>query len=155
MRGIVRTPGLSIVEMLVVLALLAIVVGVGLVVLRPNVVHRDAAALAAAVRSVRWLAVTSGAHVAIVRGQDGSLFRHRADSSSCRAPTPVGAPIWTPTVPVVSTWPVGGLTFGPHGRPLRCDGSAVGNATLLLSGRDGARAAVVVASLGRVRWERR
>lgn len=51
-------------------------------------------------------------------------------------------------------WPPRGLTFTPDGLPRTCDGGGVGNTTILLEHR-GRRAAVIVSSLGRVRWELR
>lgn len=47
-----------------------------------------------------------------------------------------------------------GLAFGADGLPRTCDGGGVGNTTILLEHR-GRQAAVVVSSLGRVRWELR
>ena len=47
-----------------------------------------------------------------------------------------------------------GLQFTPDGLPRTCDGGGVGNTTILLEHR-GRQAAVIVSSLGRVRWEMR
>ena len=47
-----------------------------------------------------------------------------------------------------------GLQFDPAGLPRTCDGGGVGNTTILLEYR-GRQAAVIVSSLGRVRWEMR
>jgi hypothetical protein len=47
-----------------------------------------------------------------------------------------------------------GLLFTPDGLPRTCDGGGVGNTTILLEYR-GRQAAVIVSSLGRVRWEPR
>jgi len=55
---------------------------------------------------------------------------------------------------VVVAWPARGLSFTPDGLPRTCDGGGLGNATILLEHR-GQRAAVIVSSLGRVRWEMR
>lgn len=54
----------------------------------------------------------------------------------------------------VVAWPARGLSFTPDGLPRTCDGGGVGNATILLEHR-GRQAAVIVSSLGRVRWEMR
>jgi hypothetical protein len=54
----------------------------------------------------------------------------------------------------VVAWPARGLQFTPDGLPRTCDGGGVGNTTILLEHR-GRRAAVIVSSLGRVRWEMR
>ena len=51
-------------------------------------------------------------------------------------------------------WPPRGLLFTPDGLPRTCDGGGVGNTTILLEHR-GRQAAVIVSSLGRVRWELR
>jgi prepilin-type N-terminal cleavage/methylation domain-containing protein len=50
--------------------------------------------------------------------------------------------------------PPKGLLFTPDGLPRTCDGGGVGNTTILLEHR-GRQAAVIVSSLGRVRWEMR
>jgi hypothetical protein len=50
--------------------------------------------------------------------------------------------------------PARGLQFTPDGLPRTCDGGGVGNTTILLEHR-GRQAAVIVSSLGRVRWELR
>jgi prepilin-type N-terminal cleavage/methylation domain-containing protein len=54
----------------------------------------------------------------------------------------------------VAQVPLRGLAFGLDGLPRTCDGSGVGNTTILLEHR-GRQAAVIVSSLGRVRWELR
>ena len=51
-------------------------------------------------------------------------------------------------------WPGRGLAFTPSGMARTCDGGGVGNTTILLEHR-GRQAAVIVSSLGRVRWEMR
>lgn len=56
--------------------------------------------------------------------------------------------------PSIATWPPRGLLFTPDGLPRTCDGGGVGNTTILLEHR-GRHAAVIVSSLGRVRWELR
>jgi hypothetical protein len=50
--------------------------------------------------------------------------------------------------------PARGLAFTPDGLPRTCDGGGIGNTTILLEHR-GRQAAVIVSSLGRVRWEMR
>jgi len=140
-------------ELLIVLAVVAIALGALLVASRRGGIQRDAAALARAVTSARWLAVSMGVPSALVM-HDGAV--HLVSSAPPRCDlTPSGEPHWVPSRPLSLHWPAAGLVFGAHGRPLRCDGSAVGNATITLSARDGSRAAVIVASLGRVRWEPR
>lgn len=63
--------------------------------------------------------------------------------------------LWSAPARVSVAWPRMGLVFAPDGRPRRCDGSGVGNTTIVIEGPRGDRAAVIVASLGRVRWEPR
>lgn len=144
---------LTMVELLVVLGVLALVAGVALLVWRPDSAHRDAAALARTLTSARWLAVASGTPSVLV-ARDGAVHLVAAAPPRCDL-QPTGEPVWAATRPLSLQWPAPGLVFGAHGRPLRCDGSAVGNTTITLRARDGSRAAVIVASLGRVRWERR
>jgi len=153
MRAPASRRALSLVELVAVMALFAIVLATAAVAVSRSAVHRDAATLARTLTSTRWLAVTTGVPVALVSDGD-ALHRMVGGPLRCGLP-PVGVPVWSSTRPLALTWPTAGLAFGPHGRPLRCDGSAVGNTTITLTGRDGSRAAVIVASLGRVRWERR
>ena len=148
-----RRVALALVEVLLVLAVLGVLAGGAWVALGRATAHRDAAALARALASARWLAVTTGEPRALVaRGSD--LHVVAGAPLRCDA-VATGAPAWSPSRTIDLRWPVAGLAFGSHGRPLRCDGSAVGNATIELVAGDGSRAAVVVAALGRVRWERR
>jgi len=145
---------LTLVELLVVVAVLGVIAAIAVVVVARGSAHRDAAALARALTATRWLAVTTGTPSALV-AQGDVLYRSLGAPLQCDAHPSGGEPVWTPTRPLALSWPSAGLAFGAHGRPLRCDGSAVGNATITLTGRDGSSAAVIVASLGRVRWERR
>ena len=140
-------------ELLVVLLLLAVVATGALAVRGGGSAHRDAASLARALTSSRWLAVATG-EPTIVVGRDEAIYLARGFPLHCNR-EPVGAAVWELSRSGTWRWPSMGLAFGAHGRPLRCDGSAVGNATITLSGRDGSSAAVVIASLGRIRWERR
>jgi len=148
-----RRSALALVELLVVLAILGAVLSWAAIAGGRGAVDRDAAALARALTSGRWLAVTSGEPTMLI-AQGSGVHIEAGPPLRCDRP-PVRAPVWSASRPLVLTWPTAGLAFGPHGRPLRCDGSAVGNATVTLTGHDGSRAAVIVASLGRVRWERR
>ena len=148
-----QATGVTAVEFLIFLALLAIVITAALGVRGGNSAYRDAATLARALTAARWFAVGTGEAVALVAGDDAL---HVAIGSPLRCDRePSGAPVWQRSRPGSWRWPVMGLAFGAHGRPLRCDGAAVANTTIVLTGRDGSRAAVVIASLGRVRWERR
>ena len=79
----------------------------------------------------------------------------RVQGFGCEVLTVEASHVWAWPGRVQVGWPAMGLAFAPDGRPRRCDGSAVGNTTILIEGPRGDRAAVIVASLGRVRWERR
>lgn len=67
-------------------------------------------------------------------------------ASPCLGPAQLGA--------LTTAAPPRGLRFTPDGLPRACNGGGVGNTTILLEGR-GRQAAVIVSSLGRVRWELR
>jgi prepilin-type N-terminal cleavage/methylation domain-containing protein len=125
--------GFTLHELLIVLAIAVIVVVVALQ--RSAEPARSAAALANDLRAARTQAVLSGTFTPAL--------------GPCAPPTFARRP---PRLDVAI--PARGLAFDPHGRPRACDGSAVGNATILLHA-SGRQAAVVIASLGRVRWERR
>lgn len=119
--------GMTFVELLLVLVVLVIVVA--LLGARPwSQVAEDAAAVARALRHERASAITAGA-VSPCRSAKAAIAR-------------------------VVAWPPRGLLFTPDGLPRTCDGGGVGNTTILLEHR-GRRAAVIVSSLGRVRWELR
>ena len=144
---------LTAVEILLVLSLLAAVVSASVWISRGSAAHRDAASLARTLASARWLAVATGMPTMLV-ARDRAIYLARGAPLNCDS-EPTGAPVWGPSRPGTWRWPAMGLAFGAHGRPLRCDGSAVGNTTITLTSRDGSRAAVIVSSLGRIRWERR
>ena len=121
-------------ELLIVAALAALLAILALSS-RGGEPQRSAAALARDLRAARTHAVVAGAFTP-------ALGRCATDPF-----TPL-----TPSVRVAV--PTRGLAFDPQGRPRACDGSAVGNATIVLR-TQGREAAVVIASLGRIRWERR
>lgn len=154
MKHMQSRSALSIVEVLVVIAVVAVLAALAAPSVSRRSAHRDAAALSRALTSTRWLAVTTGAPSSLF-AQGDVVHRSVGVPLRCDSPPSGGEPAWTATGPLTLTWPTAGIAFGPDGRALRCDGSAVGNATIILTGRDGSRAAVIVASLGRVRWERR
>ena len=143
---------MSIVELLVALAILGLAI-VMVKVVGGGSAHREAAALAHTLATTRWLAVTSRAPHTLVE-DDGAVYVHVGVPPYCERTSP-GQLVWSSSQPLAIGWPPSDLVFAPHGRPLRCDGSAVGNTTITLTSRDGSRAAVIVSSLGRIRWERR
>lgn len=129
--------GLSLIELLVVLA---VVSAVGLWHgTRPLVgLAADARSLAVAVASARARAAADGTRVAVL-------------GATCDPP-PRTALAGLTRAEV--SGPARGLQFTPDGLPRTCDGGGVGNTTILLE-RRGQQAAVIVSSLGRVRWETR
>ena len=148
--------GFTVVEMLVVLALLALALG-GVAAL---IVSRDRAAATAQalVRHVaytRWSAISTGSSRTLVFVAAPPGITEIDGVFACEAVGLLARRRWTPPRGTLVNWPPMGLAFAPDGRPRRCDGSAVGNTTILVEGPRGDRAAVIVASLGRVRWERR
>ena len=132
-----KRTGLVLSELLVVLLLISIV---GL-----WQAFRPAASLATDARSVAG-AVTRARASAVVGGTVTTVF-----GAAC-SPRPAAA-LQGLTKATVSA-PKRGLQFTPNGLPRTCDGGGVGNATILLE-RRGRQAAVIVSSLGRVRWEMR
>ena len=124
-----RSRGLSLIEVVVLLGVVA-----SLSALSPLVAGAYSTGHVDARTIMRQL--TSERSTAVVRGQ----------TSACS-----GSPVVRSTV---LSWPVRGLMFTPDGLPRTCDGGGVGNTTILLEHR-GQQAAVIVSSLGRVRWEMR
>ena len=157
MRGSVkRVLGLTGVEMLVVLALLGLAFG-GIALW---IVARTGAAVVARelVRHVtytRWSVVSSGAPKTLVFVGAPPGIVEIDGVFACAPDGLLARRLWGSPRSVLVRWPPMGLAFAPDGRPRRCDGSAVGNTTILIEGPSGDRAAVIVSSLGRVRWERR
>ena len=146
--------GLTLVELLVVIGLLALIAGLALHVASARPAAASVAReLAALLTSTRWLASSSGQPVSLLRSPDSGAALVRVTGYTCDSADV--AALWAPPARTGVGWPALGLAFAPDGRPRRCDGSAVGNTTIVVDGARGDRAAVIVASLGRVRWERR
>ena len=125
---------ITILEVLILLAILAAVAAVGAAAWP---YHDFARAFATRVAVARVEAVATGGPVSLaVRPCVGTLS------------------VPTPDEPLLRGFPSRGLLFTPDGLPRTCDGGGVGNTTILLEHR-GRRAAVIVSSLGRVRWEPR
>jgi prepilin-type N-terminal cleavage/methylation domain-containing protein len=125
-------------EVLVTIAIVMIVVSSTWVSMKSGV-NADAHHLTSILLRLRAIAITSGAPVT-------------AAGTPCLAGPPPTAAVTMPSS--IVAWPARGLLFTPDGLPRTCDGGGVGNTTILLE-RRGDRAAVIVSSLGRVRWERR
>lgn len=146
--------GLTLTEALVVLAVLAIA---GVFVLGATLRGPSAASIAQELTRLatltRWNAVQESAPRTLLAVGGGEFLAVVDGSYQCDAQW--GREVWTAPPRSWIGWPSMGLAFAPDGRPRRCDGSAVGNNTILVEGPRGDQAAVIVASLGRVRWERR
>jgi hypothetical protein len=131
-----RRSGLTTIEVVTILAIVAIF---GIAFIWNHVRVDWVQPVARTISGARLLAVTSGAAVAVGTG-------------ICTvAKQSVGWPI---VRAVVVAGLHRGLLFTPDGLPRTCDGGGVGNTTILLEHR-GRQAAVIVSSLGRVRWEMR
>ena len=148
--------GLTVVELLVVLALLGAAMGgvAQWLVARPSAAD-VARELVRHLTSSRWSAVSAGAPTTLVLLDVTKGIAEIDGVYACDPAGFVARHRWVPPRRFSVRWPIMGLAFAPDGRPRRCDGSAVGNTTILIEGPRGDRAAVIVASLGRVRWERR
>jgi hypothetical protein len=125
---------ITILETLILLAILA-VIAVGGATAWPS--HHFGRAFAARVAAARIEAIATGGQVSLA-------------ARPCMGTVSVP----TPDEPLLRGFPTRGLLFTPDGLPRTCDGGGVGNTTILLEYR-GRQAAVIVSSLGRVRWEPR
>jgi hypothetical protein len=133
-HGVRTVAAVTILEVLILLAILAVVAVVGAMAW-PN--HDFGRVFAARVAAARVEAVVTGRRASL-------------DVRPCVGTVSVP----TPEEPLLRAFPARGLLFTPDGLPRTCDGGGVGNATILLEYR-GRQAAVIVSSLGRVRWEPR
>jgi len=134
--GVMPRTGLGLIELLVVLAIV-VVLGTWFVQRPAGSLASEARALAGAIAHARARAAVGGHPVTVYGSTCGSAPLLR----------------WNALASAVSSPPARGLQFTPDGLPRACDGG-LGNATILLEHR-GQRAAVIVSSLGRVRWEMR
>jgi hypothetical protein len=125
------------VTMLELLILMAILAAIAAFVAAAWPNHDFARAFAARVAAARVEAIASGGQVSLaIRPCIGTVA------------------VPTPEAGLLRGFPARGLLFTPDGLPRTCDGGGVGNTTILLEHR-GRQAAVIVSSLGRVRWEMR
>ena len=148
--------GLALIEAVAVVAVFAIVLSFG--VWWSHRYPRAATVAQNLVRVVvasRWSAVHEGVPRSLVQGASGDEIRVMAGGYTCDDGAAGARVVWARPPRTFVSWPAMGLAFAPDGRPRRCDGSGVGNTTVLIEGPRGDRAAVIVASLGRVRWEQR
>ena len=148
-----RSAGVTLVELLIVIGLIAVLV-LAFVVVRTRPAHEQARSLALAVAMQRWRSVQEGKVVVIRPTSTGATVVAARGHFTCAVLD--GAPVILGLRPDVTVrWPSAALAFSADGRARRCDGGGAGNATIEMVDRHGNRAAVVVAALGRVRWERR
>ncbi len=133
-----RRIALTLVEVVVVLGVLALAVGVAIPLAR-STVSVDARYVALYLMRERALALTAPAN-------------RPSDRQVCvlGGPEPVALAVQS----ILVGLPPRGVTFTSDGLPRTCDGGGVGNTTILLEHR-GRQAAVIVSSLGRIRWELR
>ena len=141
--------------MVIAVAFVLLVLGVRL--MTPHAVApRTARALAHALTVQRWHAVTSGDPVVLRFDDNAGPYIARIGSFGCeRDPTLQLKSLLVPPASVLIGWPSGAIAFDHAGRPRSCTGGGVGNTTIDIIDRNGHQAAVIVAALGRVRWERR
>ena len=153
--------GWSVLEILVVLAILAVVFGLALMLLRPPSSRHAAVRLAGELTNARLRALAGGAPTAVIVALDGASWERRigipgADAPmTCNGGTIDGRLDLARSFPgvTVSSGSDAGIVWFPTGWGRTCDGGAVFNRRIVLSGPR-ARHAVVVSSAGRVRWER-
>jgi len=156
-RRSAHTRGFTLVEALLVLAVLGVLAGLGVVTARPALEMRAARAVRALLLHARVEAMWTGAPVAVVELPGGAGLAARASGA-----VPVcdsgGRTLATvrlrdfPGVTLARGLRSGGLYWLPSGSGRDCDGGGVISGTLELRGPFGS-AAVVVSSLGRVRVE--
>lgn len=159
-RGDVRVtqPGFTLLEVLVVLAVLALVSGIGMAAFRPSLEVRAASAVRSLVLQARAQAVWSGDSVAVVESAGGTSFS--ALSMTSKGGCEPGSALASlrlldfPGVRLVDGLRAGGLYWLPSGSGRSCSGGGVISDTLLFEGPRG-KAALVISSLGRVRVEAR
>ena len=148
--------GVALAEVIVVLAVLGVLLSLGVWWSQrgasASVVAQE---LARIITATRWSAVHEGQPRTLLAGAGSDDLSALPGSFTCNEMVPGRRVIWTAPPRTVVGWPAMGLAFAPDGRPRRCDGSGVGNTTIVIEGSRGDRAAVIVASLGRVRSERR
>ncbi len=153
----VRAGGLTLLEMLLVLALVAVAAGAVALALRPAAELRAAQALRGLLIAARHEALLRGASVAVVGSTLGFVATAQAgDGAECAGGVDLAGLRLAehPGVRVVSAWPTGGVVWLPSGSGRTCAGGGVISSTVVLEGVRGS-AAVIVSSLGRVRVERR
>lgn len=152
-----RQLAFTLLESLVVLAVLGVLAGIGFATTRPSPEVRAARAVRALLLQARAEAVWGGAPVAVVELPGGAGFVARRwdavvhDCSAGEALASVRLRDFPGVAVAEGLWS-GGLYWLPSGSGRACSGGGVISGTLLLRGPFGT-ATVVVSSLGRVRVE--
>lgn len=155
----VSVRGVSLLELIVVLAIIGILLGIGYALLRPNPARHAAIALASELTAARLQALAAGMPVAVLLSTDRrTVFRKAGavgeDADQVCASGAVAHRLdWGrfPRVELTSGLERGIVWF-PTGWGRACGGGGVYNDRIELAG-PAARYAVVVSSAGRVRWE--
>lgn len=151
--------GFTVIELVVVMAVIAIVAAISLGFSRPSNEVRAANAVKGLLLVARLQALWQGVPVAVTPLPLGSGYAVSVGPfhppGGCHGGTVVSRLLFAeyPGVRMTSGFPAGGLRWLPSGSGRTCDGSGVISTTLTLRGLRGA-AVVVVSSLGRVRVER-
>lgn len=150
--------GWSLVEMLVVIAILAVLAGIGMALMRPSPSRHAAVLLATELTAARLRALAGGAPTAVVA--DGpSDVRRRVGApwddapSTCTAGR-IDASTDLASFPgvVIASGLDDGIVWFPTGWGRTCSGAGVYNRRIVIAGPRRSHA-VIVSSAGRVRWE--
>lgn len=155
----VRLQGFTLIEVLVCLAVLGSVAGIGLAFARPATDMRAAAAIKSLILWARAEALWHGVSVAVHELPLGAGFEVRrlaGGGSDCEAGEVIGRSLMTehPGVRIGTGFgDRGGLVWLPTGSGRACSGGGVISATVVVLSRSGT-SRVVISSLGRVRIER-
>lgn len=152
-----ETRGLTINELLVVMAIIAILGGLVVSFARPSTEVRAANALKSLLLFARAQALWQGVAVSVTQlplGGGFAVARTQA-GAGCAGGTVTSRLLLSdfPGVRLASGFADGGLVWLPSGSGRSCDGDGVISATLRLNGFRGA-AELIVSSLGRVRVRR-
>lgn len=149
-----KREGITLLEVVLVVALVSLFAAVGVYASRPAPSAIVARELTDVLTSQRWNAVNQGRPVVIHLSDRGNTLVTSLGRFGCVG-GPASSVLFNLRPDVRVHWPSMALAFDPQGRARRCDGSGPGNTTIGIVDRRGNQAAVIVAALGRVRWEQR
>lgn len=151
--------GFHLLELIVVMAIVAILAGIGFVLVRTTPARQAAIALASEIGAARLDALSGGMPTAVVLSSDSRSFERRAgtpwdDAASTCDGGSVTHRLELARFPrvAVATGFERGIVWFPAGWGRSCDGGGVYNGTVVLAGPRTSYA-VVTSSAGRVRWE--